>query len=44
MINKMIPFISGTHLKEEPFCEFMLKHDIKSYFRQFRKTLTICLQ
>ena len=32
----MIPFISGTHLKEEPR-KFMLNHDIKNHFRQFTK-------
>ena len=26
----MISFISGPHLKEEPCCKFMLKHDMKS--------------
>ena len=36
----MISFISGTLLKEEPCCKFMLKHDIKNYFRQFTKTLS----
>ena len=37
----MIFLISGTLLKEESCCKFMLKHDIKNYFRQFTKTLTI---
>ena len=36
-------FISGT-LKDESCCKFMLKHDIKNYFQQFTKTLTICFQ
>ena len=31
----MVSFISGTLLKEEPCCKFMLKHEIKNYFRQF---------
>ena len=34
----MISFISGTRLKKEPCCKFMLKHDNKNYFRQFTKT------
>ena len=33
----MISFISGPHLKEEPCCKFMLKHDIKSYIDNLRK-------
>ena len=37
----MISFISDTLLNEEP-CKFMLKHDIKNYFRQFTKSLNIC--
>ena len=40
----MISFISGTLLKEEPCCKLMLKHDIKSHFRQVTKTLIICFQ
>ena len=40
----MISFISGTLLKEKPCCKFMSKHDIKNYFRQFTKTLSICFQ
>ena len=39
----MISFISGTISREEPCCKFMLKHDIKNYFRQFTKTFTICV-
>ena len=31
-------FISGTLLKEEPCVKFMLKHEIKNYFRQFTKS------
>ena len=31
----MISFLSGTLLKEKPCSKFMLKHDIKNYFRQF---------
>ena len=40
----MISFISGTLLKKEPCGKFMLKHEIKSYFRQFTKTLSFCFQ
>ena len=40
----MISFRSGTLLKEKPCCKFMSKHDIKNYFRQFMKTLSICFQ
>ena len=40
----MISFISGTLLKEKPCCKFMLKYDIKNYFRQFTKVLSICFQ
>ena len=40
----MISFISGTLLKEKPCCRFMLKYDVKNYFRQFTKTLIICFQ
>ena len=40
----MISFISGTLLKEKPRCKFMSKYDIKNYFRQFTKTLSICFQ
>ena len=36
--------MSGTLLKEGPCCKFMLKHDIKNYFRQFTKTLSIYFQ
>ena len=39
----MISSISGILLKEEPCYKFMLKHEIKNYFRQFTKTLSICL-
>ena len=35
----MVPFISCTLLKEEPYCQFMLKHGIRNYIRQFMKTL-----
>ena len=35
----MVPFISCTLLKEEPCCQFMLKHGMRNYFRQFMKTL-----
>ena len=31
-------------MKEEPYCKFMLKHDIKNYLRQFRKTFSMCFQ
>ena len=31
-------FISGTLLKKEPCVKFMLKHEIKNYFRQFTKS------
>ena len=34
---KMISFISGTLLKEEPHCKFMLKHDTKNYFHNLGK-------
>ena len=34
----------GILLKPEPWCKFMLKHDIKNYFQQFTKTLSICFQ
>ena len=34
----------GIILKQEPWCKFMLKHDIKNYFQQFTKTLSICFQ
>ena len=37
----MISFISDTLLREGPSCKYMLKHDIKYYFRQFTKTLSI---
>ena len=40
----MVSFISGTLLKEEPCCKFMLKHYIKDYLRQLAKTLSICFQ
>ena len=40
----MISFISGTLFNEEPCCKFMLKNDIKNYFRQFIKTLSISFQ
>ena len=40
----MVSFISGTLLKEEPCCKFMFKHDIKTYFRQFMKTSSVCFQ
>ena len=40
----MISFIRSTLLKEEPCWKFMLKHDIKNYFRRFTKTLNICFQ
>ena len=30
----MTSFISGTLLKEEPCCKFMLKYEFKNYFRQ----------
>ena len=40
----MISFISGTLLKEKPCCKFMSKHNIKNYFLQFAKTLSICFQ
>ena len=33
----MISFISGTLLKEELCCKFMLKHDIKNYSEKFTK-------
>ena len=36
----MISFIGGTLLKEKPFSKFMLKHDIKDYYRQFTKILS----
>ena len=39
----MISFISGIPLKQEP-CKFMLKNNIKNYFRKFTKTLSICFQ
>ena len=32
----MISFISGTLLKEEPCCKFMLKHDIENYDDNFK--------
>ena len=34
---KMISFISGTLLKEEPYCKFMLKRDTKNYFNNLGK-------
>ena len=37
----MIFLISGTLFKEETCCKFMLKLDIKNYFRQFTKSLSI---
>ena len=40
----MISFISGTLLEEGPCGKFMLRHVIKNYFRQFKKTLSICFQ
>ena len=40
----MFYFISGTLLKEEPCGKFMLKHDIKNYFRKFKETLSVCFQ
>ena len=40
----MTSFMSGTLSKEKPCCKFMLKYDIKSYLRQFTKTLSICFQ
>ena len=40
----MISFISGTFLKEELCCKFILKHDIKNHVRQFKKTLSVCFQ
>ena len=40
----MISFISGTLLKKEPCCKFMLKYDIKNYFRQLKKTLSTFFQ
>ena len=39
----MISFISGILLKEKPCCNFMLKYDIKNYFRH-TKTLRIFFQ
>ena len=36
----MISFISGTLLKEEHSCKFMLKHVSRNCFRQFTKPLT----
>ena len=36
--------INVTFLKEEPFCKFILKDNIKNYFWQFTKTLSICFQ
>ena len=44
MISFISGTINGTLLKEEPCCKFMFKHDIKNYFWQFTKTLTICFQ
>ena len=40
----MVSFVNGTLLKEEPCCNFMLKHDIKYYFQQSTKTLSTCFQ
>ena len=37
-------FMSGTLLKEEPCCKFMLNYNIKSYFREFTKTSSLCTQ
>ena len=34
---KMISFISGTLLTEEPYCKFMLKRDTKNYFHNLGK-------
>ena len=40
----MISFISETLLKEELSYKFMWKHKIKNYFRQFKKTMSVCFQ
>ena len=40
----MISYIRGTLLKEEHFCKFILKYDIKNYFRQFTIILIIYFQ
>ena len=40
--KQMISFITGTLLKEELCCKFMLKQNVKNYFGQFTKTLSIC--
>ena len=40
----MVSFVSGTLLKKELCCKFMLKCDIKNYFQQFTKTSIICFQ
>ena len=40
----MISLTSGTLLKDESYCKFILKNDLKNYFRQFTKTLNICFQ
>ena len=40
----MITFTSGNLLKEEPSCKFVLKQDIKNYFRKFSKSLSIYFQ
>ena len=42
-MKQIISFLSRTLLKEEPSCKFMLKYDIKIYFWQFTKNLSICL-
>ena len=40
----MISLTSGTLLKDGSCCKFVLKNDLKNYFRQFTKTLNICFQ
>ena len=37
IVKKIIYFITGTLLKEEPCCKFTLTHGIKNYFKQFHE-------
>ena len=40
----MTSFLSGTLLKEELCCKFMLKHEVKNFFSYFTKTLSVCFK
>ena len=40
----MISVKSGTLLKAESSCKFMLEYDNKNFCRQSMKTLSLCFQ